>query len=139
MAAPALDLRLRTGAGREAAARPGDLLTRTKVIDGQPRNLFVFTMPYPGAKAIVHVCQVGSSAPVGDLAASVRAALGRGPTVDSDNSAEWIFTERDGRRAFLPNESTEAMSVALQTGPVEIVHVPSNGLWVMYNEVVAAP
>jgi hypothetical protein len=121
---------------------PAGVQARTKRIDGKPRNLFVFTMPLPlggGAKAVLHACQVGSSAPIGDLKASVRAALGRGPTDDSATSAEWIFTERNGRRTFLPDGSAAAMSAALKTGPVEIVHVPADGLFVMYNEVVRAP
>lgn len=115
---------------------------RTKLIDGKPQTLAVFSLPLAsdgGAQAVVHACQVNASAPVADLKMAVQGLMGGRAPIDSGNFVEWIFTERDGRRAFLPDDAPATMTAALKTGPVWILHVPSHGLTVMYNEVVATP
>jgi len=131
------------GAGwRTAPMTMAGMQMRAKVIDGKRQTLIVMTMPIAlggGVNVVAHLCQVGGSAPIGDVQASVRAFMGGRAPIGSGNFVEWYFTERDGRREFLPDDSPATMATALKVGPITAVHVPSLGTYVMYNEIVAAP
>jgi hypothetical protein len=112
---------------------------RWKVIEGKGQMLGVMRMPMAladGTKAMAHQCQVNGYLSA-DLLPSLRALMGHPPTDNGPGSiiADWFFTERNGKREFLPNDA--ATAAAVKTGPVECVMVSKAG-YVAYIEIVAA-
>jgi hypothetical protein len=118
----------------------GSRTIMTKNVDGGMQVLTFFAREITlrtGDDAVFYACQVSGDG--SGFAEAVRALMGRGPQLASGPYAsEWLFTDRDGRRTFLPDESPGSVAKAIKTAPVDIIRVPPGGGYVEFNEIAPA-